>query len=283
MAEKERANESHKKQGKLLLIGGNEDKRKEMELLSLLAAEAGGKDARIEIVTTASNEPARTGKAYENAFQKLGVRYAKSLNIRDRKDADSSDSCKRIRAATAIFFSGGDQLRITAIIEATKVADAIRDHYYEEGSIVAGTSAGAAALTTTIIYEGDSPDAIRKGTVKMSGGLGLLDGAVIDTHFVSRGRIARLVQAVTGNPRLIGIGIGEDTGILVSQANKFEVMGSGIVTIIDGSDIGHSSVTEVELDETFSVENLRMHVLSAGTGYDLSQRKFLRSPKPDRR
>ena len=257
------------KTGKLLLIGGNEDKKKEMEILNILAEEAGAKNARIEIITTASSEPEQSGLAYEKAFEKIGVGYAQSMHIKTRLDADDARILDRIEKASAILFTGGDQLRITSIFGATPVAEALRRHYFDKGGFVAGSSAGAAALTETIITDGDPPMSLLKGTVSMSGGLGLLSGTIIDTHFLSRGRFGRLIQAVAGNPRLVGIGLGEDTGILVVGGRQFSVVGTGIVIVVDGRDIGFSSVPDVEVMEPFSVENLRFHVLSPGAGYDL--------------
>jgi cyanophycinase len=156
--------------------------------------------------------------------------------------------------------------------------DAIRHHLFVGKKLVGGTSAGAAALTSTIIYDGESPGALRKGAVMMTGGLALVSNAVVDTHFMTRGRIGRLIQVVAGNPRLIGIGLGEDTGILLTGGTRFRVVGSGWVLVVDGESINFNNVFEVEHLETFSVEDVRVHVLSSGAGYDLETRAFLRPP-----
>ncbi|MFC1522052.1 cyanophycinase [Elusimicrobiota bacterium] len=276
---------SRKRKGKLLLIGGNEDKIDEMEVLRTLAKEAGGAEARIEVITTASSEPEKTWQTYKEAFKKIEAGHVKPLHIASRAQAEEREFIDRIAQSTALLLSGGDQLRITSILEATPVAEAIRRHYFEEGKLVAGTSAGAAALTSTIIYDGESPEALRKGAVKMTGGLALISNAVVDTHFVSRGRFGRLFQVVAGNPRLIGVGLGEDTGVLVTGGTKLKVVGSGLVIIVDGGNIRFTNVFEVEHMEPFSVENIAIHVLSSGAGYDLDSRSFLppppKRPKPE--
>ena len=267
--------------GKLLLIGGNEDRDGKMDVLRTIVEEAGGADARIEVITTASSEPEELGKIYEEAFKKLGVGYVKAMHIRSRAEAEAPELAERIDRSNVVMLSGGDQLRITSILDATPVADAMRRHYFHHAGLIAGTSAGAAAVTSTIIYDGESPIALLKGAVKMTGGLSLLTDTIIDTHFVTRGRIGRLIQVVAGSPRLIGIGLGEDTAVLVTGGSRFRVVGSGLVIIVDGRDIEYTNVTEVEEMEPFSVENVKIHVLSPGAGYDLKNRSFLPPPKND--
>ncbi|MFC1529798.1 cyanophycinase [Gemmatimonadota bacterium] len=271
---------STKKAGKLLLIGGNEAKTEGMEVLRALSAEAGGAAARIEIITTASSEPELVWVKYEKAFNEIGVGYAAPMYIRTRTEAEAPEFLERIARATAVFFSGGDQLRITSILGATPILEALRHHYFIDKKLVAGTSAGAAALTSTIIYDGESPEALRKGAVMMTGGIALISNAVVDTHFMTRGRMGRLIQVVASNPRLVGIGIGEDTGVLFTGSGQFKVVGSGLVIVVDGSSIGFTNVFDVEYMETFSVEDVRVHVISSGAGYDLETRTF--QPPPAR-
>lgn len=270
--------------GKLFLIGGNESKDGDSVILHTLAREAGGEKGRIEIITTASSEPDSLGRVYERALKNIGVGYARSMHIESRSEAEDPDLLDRIAQATAIFFTGGDQLRITSVLGATPVAEAIRRHFFEEGKLVAGTSAGAAAVTGTIITGGESPSALLKGEVKMTGGLALITNTVIDTHFVTRGRFGRLVQVVVSNPRLIGIGLSENTGILITGGTRFRIIGSGLVMIVDGKNIGFMNVPEVQNKEPFSVENITVHVLSSGAGFDLETRVFLPPPngKPPR-
>jgi len=268
------------KTGKLLLIGGNEDKTEEMEILRAVSAEAGGAGGRIEVITTASSEPEQVWVAYEKAFREIGVGYAAPMHIRTRAEAEAPEFRERISESTGVFFSGGDQLRITSILGATPVLEALRHHFFIDKKLVAGTSAGAAALTSTIIYDGESPEALRKGAVMMTGGIALISNAVVDTHFMTRGRIGRLIQVVAGNPRLVGIGLGEDTGVLFTGGGQFKVVGSGLVIVVDGSSIGFTNVFDVEHMETFSVEDVRVHVISSGAGYDIETRTF--QPPPAR-
>jgi cyanophycinase len=271
---------SIKKLGELLLIGGNEDKTGEMEILRTLAAEAGGAAGRIEVITTASSEPEKTWQAYERAFKEIGVGHVQPMHIASRAEATALDLLERIAQSTAVLFTGGDQLRITSILAATPVAEAIRNHFFVDGGLIAGTSAGAAALTGTIIYDGESPEALRKGAVMMTGGFGLISNAVVDTHFVTRGRIGRLIQVVAGNPRLLGVGLGEDTAVLVTEGTHFKVIGSGLVIVVDGATIGFTNLSDVEHMEVFSVENVKVHVISTGGGFDLETRTF--RPPPTR-
>jgi cyanophycinase len=269
---------SRKKEGTLLLIGGNEDKTEEMDVLRALAVEAGGANGRIEVITTASSEPETTWQAYERAFEKLGIGYAKPMHIASRAEAEDPKLLDRIAKSTAVLFTGGDQLRITSILDATPVAEAIRHHFFDDGGVIAGTSAGAAALTGTIIYHGESPEALLKGAVMMTGGLALIANAVVDTHFMTRGRIGRLIQVVAGNPRLIGVGLGEDTGVLITMGTRLKVVGSGLVIVVDGASIGFTNVFDVDHMEPFSVENVKLHVLSSGAGFDLETRAFQPPP-----
>ena len=267
-----------KKAGKLLLIGGNEDKTGEMEILRAIAAEAGGTAGRIEVITTASSEPEKVWAVYERAFREIGVGYAAPMHIRTRAEAEAPELLERIADSTGVFFTGGDQLRITSILGGTPVLDALHHHFFKDRRLVAGTSAGAAALTSTIIYDGESPESLRKGAVMMTGGIALISNAVVDTHFVTRGRMGRLIQVVASNPRLVGIGLGEDTGVLFESGGQFRVVGSGLVIVVDGSSIGFTNVFDVEHMEPFSVEDVRVHVLSSGAGYDLETRTFQRPP-----
>lgn len=271
-------------QGKLLLIGGNEEKSGAMAVLRTLVAEAGGDRARIEVITTASSEPKLQWEAYDAAFQAIGAGHAEPMHIGTRAEASAPALVDRIAAATAVFFTGGDQLRITSMLAATPVAAAIHRHFFEQGRLVAGTSAGAAAMTSTIIYDGNAPESLHKGSVKMTGGLALISNAVVDTHFVSRGRFGRLIQVVAGNPRLIGVGIGEDTAVLATGGSHLSVVGTGQVVIVDGASLGFTNVFEVEDMEPFSVEGINVHVLSSGAGFDLETRSFRppppRPPKP---
>ena len=172
------------------------------------------------------------------------------------------------------MFTGGDQLRLTSILGGTQFHDLLRQKYMNEHFVIAGTSAGAAAASTNMIYQGSSSEALMKGEVKITQGLGFIDNVVIDTHFVQRGRIGRLFQAVVSNPQILGIGLGEDTGLLIKHNNNMEAIGSGLVILVDGREIKDTNLTSVELGSPISIEHLVVHVMSMQTHYDLKHRKL---------
>lgn len=279
--------------GTLLIIGGAEDKGekgqldiseknkdfKHLEILSeLIPAKKNGR--AVEIITTATSQPEEVYKMYKNAFAKIGFRKTGFINMGDNYDAANPLFLERIGKAHAVLFSGGDQFRLSTILGNTDVLDRIIQRYADDPDfIVAGTSAGAMAAATLMMYEGESNEALLKGTVKLSSGLGLIDGCIIDTHFVKRGRFGRLAQAIVMNPTCIGIGLGEDTALIIKKGNEAECRGSGMVTIIDGKPIGHTNIAFAENHSPLYIENLRVHILCNGNGFLLDERKFLETPK----
>ena len=192
--------------------------------------------SRFEIITTASLIPEKVGEEYVKAFAQLDVSNVGVLNIGNREQANAIENCERILAADAIIFTGGDQLRLSSIFGGTAMHQIMLDKYMNEDFVIAGTSAGAAASSKNMIYQGSSKDALLKGEVKITGGLGFIDGVIVDTHFVQRGRIGRLLYAAASNPGILGIGLGEDTGLYISNGNKMEAIGSGMVILVDGRD-----------------------------------------------
>src|SRR4029453_6717806 len=173
------------------------------------------------------------------------------------------------------MFSGGNQLRLSATFGGTDFLDILLHRYHHENFIVAGTSAGAMAMSNTMIYEGNATQAHLKGEVKITTGLGFIDDVIIDSHFEKRGRFGRLAQSVSTNPSCIGLGLGEDTGMLITEGNKMEAIGSGLVIIIDGHDIQHCNIADIPDGNPISVENLKVHFCEKGNGYLLNQRKFM--------
>lgn len=173
------------------------------------------------------------------------------------------------------MFSGGNQLRLSVTDGGTEFLSIMKRRYMEENFLIAGTSAGAMAMSKTMIYEGNAARAHLKGEVKMTTGLGFIDSIIIDSHFEKRGRFGRLVQAVATNPSSIGIGLGEDTGMLITEGNKMEAIGSGLVVIIDGHEILHSNIADIPDGNPVSIENLKVHFCEKGNGYIISERKFL--------
>jgi cyanophycinase len=197
------------------------------------------------------------------------------MHIRNRLDAANPEFIERIKECDAIMFSGGNQMRLTATFGGTQFLRILLERYTNEPFVVAGTSAGAMAMSNTMIYEGNATRAHLKGEVKITTGLGFLDDVIIDSHFEKRGRFGRLAQAIAGNPQCIGIGLGEDTGMLITEGTKMEAIGSGLVMILDGQEIMYSNIADIPDGCPISIENLKVHFCEKGNGYDLNDRKYL--------
>ena len=277
--------------GKLLAIGGAEDKGTDLEtgqihrnnlnffelgILRRIVEETGGPSTRIEVVTTASMIPHEVGDNYLHAFGKIGCVDVGVMHIRNRIDAMNPEYLERIKKCGAIMFSGGNQLRLTSTFGGTTFLETILKRYHDESHfLVAGTSAGAMAMSNTMIYEGNATKAHLKGEVKITTGLGFMDDVIFDSHFEKRGRFGRLAQAIAANPSCIGIGLGEDTGMLVTDGNKMEAIGSGLVMILDGHDIRHSNIADIPDGNPISIENLKVHFCEKGNGYLVNERVFI--------
>ena len=231
-------------------------------------------NSRIEVVTTASKIPREVGLEYAKAFQYLNASNVDVLHIERREQAGEQEILNRLQAAAIVMFTGGDQLRLSSILGGTKFHDILLNKYKNEDFIYAGTSAGAAAASNNMIYQGSSHEALLKGEVKITSGLGLIDDVIIDTHFVQRGRIGRLFQAVVGNPKVLGIGLGEDTGLLITNNKKMEAIGSGLVILVDGREIKDTNLTQVELGQPISINHLVTHVMSMHDTFDLETYKM---------
>ena len=280
---------SHPK-GKLIAIGGAEDKGSDLEtgeinrnnlnffelgILRRVVEEAGGSGSHIEVITTASTIPYEVGENYLNAFGKIGCTNVQVMHIRNRQDTMETEFLERIRNCDAVMFSGGNQLRLSVTDGGTEFLSILKKRYQADKFLIAGTSAGAMAMSQTMIYEGNAARAHLKGEVKMTSGLGFINSVIIDSHFEKRGRFGRLAQAVSTNPSTIGIGLGEDTGMLITEGNKMEAIGSGLVVIIDGHDILHSNIADIPDGNPVSIENLKVHFCEKGNGYLIKERKFL--------
>ncbi len=281
--------------GKLFAIGGAEDKGSEPEkgelarnnlnffelgILRNIFEEAGGPGIRMEVITTASMIPNEVGENYLNAFGKIGCTNIGLMPIRNRANAMDKQYIERLKKCNAIMFSGGNQLRLSATFGGTEFLEIALHRYNEEKNfIVAGTSAGAMAMSNTMIYEGNATTAHLKGEVKITTGLGFMDNVIFDSHFEKRGRFGRLAQAIASNPSAIGIGLGEDTGMLIKDGNIMEAIGSGLVMIIDGHDILHSNIANIPDGNPISVENIKVHFCEKGNGFLLKERKFIPNVK----
>ena len=234
-----------------------------------------GDTHRIEIIPTASSVPEKSSRRYIDAFKHMGYENVGVLDIRKREEAQNGSFAKRVKEAEGFMFSGGNQLRLTTILGGTEFLNILVERYQREPVVIAGTSAGAMAMSDTMIYEGSSDEALKKGQVKFSSGFGLVDHVIIDTHFVKRGRIGRLFQAVASNPSSLGIGLGEDTGLLITEGEKQEALGSGLIIVVDGSTIRNTNMASISEGELISIENLSVHVMVPGDLFFLSQRKFI--------
>ena len=276
--------------GKLIIVGGSVDRGSfsesrddlkrnlmffEKGILKKITTESLKKNlSKIEIITTASNIPEEVGEEYINAFAQLDVMNVSVLNIKTREEANAPENIERLKIADVVVFTGGDQLRLTSIFGGTAFHHLLLEKYQNEEFIISGTSAGAAASSNNMIYQGSSHEALLKGEVKITGGLGFINNVIIDTHFVQRGRIGRLLYACASNPINLGIGLGEDTGLLIINGNNMEAIGSGLVMLVDGTHMKDTNITDVEIGEPVSIENLIVHVMSLGDYYDLKLKKL---------
>ena len=257
------------KQGTLIIIGGHEDHEGDKVILKEVASRV--RNGKLVLATVASHEPEGYLEKYQSSFAELGIGEVTELYVEDRLEASDEAKLKALDQVEAVFFSGGDQLRITSQIGGTPIFDRVVA-IYNNGGVIAGTSAGASMMSDTMLVKGTSGASFRVGDVRMAPGLGLLPNVIIDQHFAERGRIGRLIGAVSQNPRELGIGIDEDTAIVVER-NEFRVIGSGAVYLVDASGATHSDVAEAVAQTTLSVHDLKLHVLSSGDRFNLATRR----------
>ncbi|OKL38599.1 cyanophycinase [Pontibacter flavimaris] len=270
--------------GRLLAVGGREDKGKQEglkpeqenntdfeseEILKFLVQEMKGSNPTIAVVPTASNLPDKTGREYTRVFKELGINNVEVLDIRTREDARAPHNCEVIEKAAAIYFTGGDQLRLTSILGGTRVLQLMKERFTYEDILVAGTSAGAMALSTPMIYEADTKGGYLKGDVRITTGLEFLKNVAVDTHFIERGRLVRMAQCIVTNPGCIGIGLEEDTAAYITEGRELEVVGSGLITIIDGMRLAKTNIYDIGTGEPFSAHNLCVHLLAPGEKYTI--------------
>lgn len=271
--------------GTLIPIGGNEDKgmgsdeKHTLEfidegILYHVVREAGGVDANIVVIPTASSIPLEVGENYMTAFTTLGCKNVTVLNIRSVEDSEKEASIQLIKNANCIMFSGGDQSKITNRIGGTTIHKILLDRYKNEaGFVIAGTSAGAMAMTNEMIAGGSPKDAFIKGTVTMYKGLGLMPELIIDTHFIQRGRFGRVSEAVAAFPNLVGFGLAEDTGMIIKNGNECTVIGSGMVIVFDGHKLTHNNEKVLEKGTPMTMVNLIVNILTNGDLYNIKNRK----------
>jgi cyanophycinase len=257
--------------GQLVIIGGAEDKEGDCTILREFVRRSGGLQAKIVVMTVATELPREVGDNYIRVFERLGVEDIRIVDTVYREDATSATALEAIEKATGVFFTGGDQARITSILKDTDIHKTLHKRF-SEGIVVAGTSAGAAMMPDMMIVEGEGETNPRVEIVTMEPGMAFLPGVVIDQHFAQRGRIGRLLSAVAQQPVNLGFGIDENTAVVVSN-RQFEVVGEGAVTVIDVSEITHTNIDQILKDEDLAFCGVKLHILPHGYRFDLASRK----------
>ena len=256
----------------LIIIGGKEDRSSDKVILGEVAKRVGSGKLVVSTVAMPTPPNGLFGE-YEKAFRLLGVKHIFKLEINDREEATRDSKVRILDDAAAVFFTGGDQVKITSQIGDTPIFKRVQE-IYENGGLVAGTSAGASAMSETMMVEGgDEESHVIGGAMRMAPGLGLIGGVIIDQHFTERGRIGRLMGAVAQNPKNLGIGIDEQTAIVVERDNSFYVLGSGAVYVLDGSNVSYSNIAQEALKKSLSIYDVAIHVLSQGDRFDLRTRR----------
>lgn len=269
--------ETPRRQGCLIIIGGHEDRDPKGERAILREVARRIRGGKLVLATVASHQPEGYFDEYQKAFEDLDIGELVELYVEERSQAGDRDKLNVLDDAAGVFFSGGDQLRITSQIGDTGIEAKVR-RIYERGGVVAGTSAGASVMSETMLIKGSSRETHRIGDLHMAPGMGLVRDVIIDQHFAERGRFGRLIGAVAHNPRVLGMGIDEDTAAVV-EGDRFHVIGSGAVYVVDGSDVTYCNVAEARAECALSMHDVRVHVLSNGDGFDLKARR----PMPPRR
>jgi cyanophycinase len=259
--------------GVLIIIGGHEerDPRAERTILREVARRVRG--GKLVLATVASHQPEGYFDEYQRAFADLDIGEFVELYVEDRSEAGDEDKLRILDEAAGIFFSGGDQLRITSQIGDSRIEEKVRA-LFERGGVVAGTSAGASVMSETMLIKGTSQETHRIGDLHMAPGMGLIRNVIIDQHFAERGRFGRLLGAVAHNPRVLGLGVDENTAAVV-EGNRLTVIGEGAVYVVDAHDVSHSNVAEAKSDVTLSIHDVSVHVLAEGDGFDLQSRRPL--------
>jgi cyanophycinase len=264
--------------GHLLIIGGAEDKLRQRQILARFVSLAGGPEARVAVVSTASSLGDEATELYASLFHQFGIPDVRGLRPLTREDANDPQAVDLVADATGIFMTGGNQLRLSSVIGGTLLGRTIVDRH-RHGVIVAGTSAGASAISTHMVAFGTSGTTPKQRMTQMSAGLGLLPGVVIDQHFEQRNRIGRLLALIAQSPALLGMGIDEDTAALVSPAGVLEVIGKGSVTILDPAKI-QTDAYEVKRHRPMMVSGVILHSLPSGYRFDLRKRRLLAPLRP---
>jgi cyanophycinase len=262
-------------QGTLLIIGGKENKGEEapenkekpgdfiqLQVLERFRELTQKKEPVVEVITTASGTAEESFSDYKKVFSEMGFSHIGQIHHTERRQVLEDDLMERVKNADAFFFTGGDQLKLTTLYGGTHFLKQIKERYIHEPIVVAGTSAGAMALSTPMIYAGSQEVQEIGGAIRITTGLEFLRDVCIDTHFVHRGRFVRMAQVIVSNPACIGIGIEEDTAIMVRNGVEAEVIGTGMVIVIEGFELEGTSAEDFTNDKPITARNLKVHLLS---------------------
>jgi cyanophycinase len=250
--------------GSLLIIGGDEEREGDMQVLRRFVALSGGTDANIAVITAASEIPGEVWDMYRRAFSQLGVTNLSHVQIDARHQADNPKTLKCLAQAGGIFMSGGDQKRLLDMTGETGVHAGIANAYRQRGTCIAGTSAGASAMSRFMLAYGQADLEPAKGTTALAAGLGLVEGVVIDQHFAERQRLPRLLSIIAERPELYGVGIDQDTGLVIRPGVGIEIVGQGAITVVDGTRM-MTNIGEIGKHATPRLVDVRLHVLPSGT------------------
>jgi cyanophycinase len=263
-------------EGTVIIIGGAEDKVRDRVILSRFVTLAGGADARIVVISTASSLGAEAGERYRQVFTELGVRHIRLLHAVTRQQANEETAVLAVADATGVFLTGGNQLRLSSTIGGTSLADAVLERF-RQGAVIAGTSAGASAMSSHMIAFGASGATPKQRMAQIAAGLSVLPGVIVDQHFQQRNRLGRLLSLIAQNPSLLGLGIDEDTAGVVGPDHVMEVIGRGSITVVDGSQ-SETDAWEVGGHRPILLSNVILHSLPAGYRFDLRARQRVASP-----
>ena len=271
--------------GILVVIGGKENNGEEhpdnkkrpgdfvrLEVLKAFKEQTHKRDPRIEVITSSSSEGAASFQDYQKALAHIELNNIGHIHHEKRSEIIEDPMIERIKAADAFFLSGGDQLKLTSLYGGTDFLLALKERYIHDNLVIAGTSAGAMALSTPMIYAGNEEVQELGGEIKVTTGLEFMKDVCIDTHFVHRGRFVRMAQVVVTNPTCIGIGIEEDTAIIVKNGTEVEVTGTGLVIVVEGHRISFSNMEDFTKDKPVTIRDLNVHLLSSGDKYEIRQR-----------
>jgi cyanophycinase len=270
MTHSQEIREMSKLPGCLVIVGGHEDKDGEAAILREFIRLAGGARARIAVLTAATELPEESGEEYRHVFKKLGAREVCVVGTASREDAQDPQAVLAIETATGAFFTGGDQLRITSLLGGTPLEECLHERH-REGLVLGGTSAGASIMSCTMLINGDggAPSALER--VGLSPGLKFMEGPIIDQHFAERGRVNRLLAAVAQQPAKLGVGIDEDTAMVV-EGDRFRVLGSGAVTVLDAKNLSYTNLESSENQGNYALFGVALHIVPPGCGFSLADR-----------